>query len=84
MLELHRRVSPKETLVGWYSTVATGVGAAAAAKKTDDFTIVVHEFFCDASGPGISPIHLLVDVSLRTQNVGIFAHRSVSNALLKK
>jgi hypothetical protein len=29
MLELHRRVNPKEILVGWYSTWTGGKGAAA-------------------------------------------------------
>ncbi len=80
MLELQRLVNPKEILVGWYSTVSS----AEATRKTDDFTIVVHEFFCDAAASGVAPIHLLVDVSLRKQSVPIFAHRAVSNTLLKK
>jgi len=90
MLELHRKVNPRESVVGWYSTdagggvAAGGAAGAPAAKRTDEFTIVVHEFFQQAAGAGAAPVHLLVDVSLRTQSVGLYAHRSVNNALLKK
>lgn len=99
MLELHRRVSPKEVLVGWYSTW-TGAGgsgaagsaapgasafrAAGAAQHMDEFTLVVHEFFAEAAGAGVRPLHLLVDVSLRTPTVTMLAHRPIANALLKK
>ena len=99
MLELHRRVSPKEVLVGWYSTW-TGAGgsgaagsaapgasafrAAGAAQHMDEFTLVVHEFFAEAAGAGVRPLHLLVDVSLRTPSVTMLAHRPIANALLKK
>lgn len=98
MLELHRRVNPKEVLVGWYSTWtggATGsVGGvpsfraaapgAGAQQHMDEFTLVVHEFFSEAAGPGVRPLHLLVDVSLRTPHINVFAHRPIANALLKK
>ncbi len=104
LYELHRKVNPKEVLIGWYSTWMGGrSGAAAAAAQQqqqqhapaaaaehsvdDQFTVVVHEFFSDVAGPGLRPqglIHLLVDVSLATPHVNIFAYRPISNALLKQ
>ena len=98
MLELHRKVNPKEVLVGWYSTwtggaagtvagapsFSTSASLAAPQQRTDEFTLVVHEFFKEAAGANVAPIHLLLDVSLRTPTINIFAHRPIENALLKK
>ncbi len=109
LYELHRKVNPKEVLIGWYSTwmggraggAAGGGGSGAAAahqqhpasaaaaehRVDDEFTVVVHEFFSDVAGPGMRPqglIHLLVDVSLVTPHINVFAYRPISNALLKQ
>mmetsp|Transcript_17730 Transcript_17730/g.38453 ORF Transcript_17730/g.38453 Transcript_17730/m.38453 type:complete len:332 (+) Transcript_17730:33-1028(+) len=51
MLELHAKVQPSESVVGWY-----GTGIA-----TDDNSVLFHEFF-GRSCP--SPVHLLIDAHL--------------------
>lgn len=97
MLELHRRVSPKEILVGWYSTwTGAKLGASATAKRgaddigaqpTDEFAVAVNDFFKEASllsGKEVSPVHLLVDVSLHREAVRITANKMIENSLLKK
>ena len=106
LYELHRKVTPKEVLIGWYSTWmggragGGGGGAAAAAQQhpaaaaaaaehrvDDEFTVVVHEVFSDVAGPAMRPqglIHLLVDVSLASPHINVFAYRPISNALLKQ
>ena len=87
LYELHRKVNPKEVLIGWYSTL-TGRGSGGAEPVVDDdFTAVVHDFFSDVAGPAMRSqglIHLLVDVSLATPHINVFAYRPISNALLKK
>ncbi len=96
MLELHRRVNPKEVLIGWYSTWMGGANAAAdrragssapsstgSESHIDDFTLVVHQFFAEVSGQAIRPLHLLVDVSLRQPRINTFAYVTVNNALVK-
>ena len=88
MLKLHQRVDPTERLVGWYSTWAGGEGPAyrdgpVEGSQVDEFTNVVHEFF-DQLATDVRPLHLLVDVSLRTPHVHVHAHRQNHNALLKR
>lgn len=105
LLELHRRVDPAETLVGWYSswrgsgaeaasTAAAGAartnagagagagsatdaaGSAGAADYIDQFTLVVQDFFAEAAAP-VRPLHLLVDVSLKTPQIRVVAYQPV-------
>jgi hypothetical protein len=98
MLELHRRVDPKEVLVGWYSTwrdergatvtleERSGAGAgssAGASEHIDQFSLVVQDFFAEAAG-GRVPLHMLVDVSLKTPHIGVHAYRPVQNNIIKK
>ena len=93
MLKMHMRVDPTERLVGWYSTWAgaglekgsayRGGDAPAEGSHMDDFIITVHDFF-DQLSTEVRPLHLLVDVSLRTPHVQVHAHRQNHNALLKR
>uniref|UniRef100_A0A7S0ZD64 MPN domain-containing protein n=1 Tax=Timspurckia oligopyrenoides TaxID=708627 RepID=A0A7S0ZD64_9RHOD len=53
MLELHQKVQPNESVVGWY-----GTGVA-----TDANSVVFHEFFGRFCS---TPVHLLIDASLES------------------
>ncbi len=95
MLDLHKRVDPKETLVGWYSTwkddrgsaagidERAGAASASSAAHIDQFSLVVQDFFADAAA-GRVPLHMLVDVSLKTPHVRVFAYQPVHNNIIKK
>ncbi|KAG8464596.1 hypothetical protein KFE25_009964 [Diacronema lutheri] len=54
MYGLHRKVHPKQVVVGWYST-------GAELTHNDQF---YHQFFEDQAGEGATPVLLLVDMSL--------------------
>jgi translation initiation factor 3 subunit F len=54
MLGLHHRVSPKEVVVGWYSTTM----------NLDDTCVVIHEFFSKEMLGGV-PILLSVDSTMK-------------------
>lgn len=72
-------MSPKEILVGWYSTETE------TTKNSQDWTIQVDQYFrgyARTFGKDLAPIHLLVDVSLRKPTVGITAHMLIPNDLL--
>ena len=60
MLELHQRVHPKHTVVGWFST---GLGMSGR-------DALIHSFYSKgrASGCGVkTPMHLVVDTDLQVQ-----------------
>lgn len=83
MLALRQKVSPREVVVGWFST-GDEINATSA---------VIHAFYCTKESaftatavlPG--PIHLLVDTSLSSQALGIKAfvnvRTSVAESLLQ-
>jgi hypothetical protein len=103
MAALHKRVSDKEVLVGWYSTWDGGSSGSddEEVQPVEDFTVAVHQFFSDLIH-GIKPVHLyvlrwrayasdmncfnrrLVDVSLKTDKIGIQAYVASPNNLLRK
>jgi translation initiation factor 3 subunit F len=64
MLDLHRKVSPKEIIVGWY---ATGI-------DIDENSVLIHEFFVKEMNQ--TPIHLLVDTGLTDYSLSIKAYTS--------
>jgi len=83
MLALHQKVSPRELVVGWFSTGDEIVATSA----------VIHAFYCTKESqflptnilPG--PMHLLVDTSMTKQAFGVQAfvnvRTSVAESLLQ-
>lgn len=73
MLALHQKVSPRENVVGWFSTGDDIVTTSA----------VIHAFYCTKESqftptsvlPG--PMHLLVDTALIKQSMGVRAFVNV-------
>lgn len=93
MLELHRRVEPKEQLVGWYSTwkddrASAGLedrtGAAGSSEHIDQFTLVVQDFFAEDATLATRPFHMLVDVSLKQPHINVYAYQPLFNNIIKK
>eukprot|EP00899_Mesostigma_viride_P020248 jgi/Mesvir1/28224/Mv04773-RA.1 len=66
MFELHQRVNPKETIVGWYST-GTGVRASDA---------LIQDFY---GREVATPVHLTVDTTMTDDKISVKAY--VSNLL---
>lgn len=70
MLELHKRISPKEFIVGWYST----------GEAINDTALLLHQFFsaeCDQQpGPAgsINPIMLQIDTSITKGALNVKAY----------
>lgn len=77
MLALRQKVSPREVVVGWFST-GDEINATSA---------VIHNFYCTKESqftatavlPG--PLHLLVDTSLSQQSLGIKAFVNARTAV---
>jgi len=66
MLDLHHRVSPKETIVGWYATGA----------EINEASVMLHEFYGrEMNHP---PIHLTVDTNLTNFTMTIKAYTSTN------
>jgi len=66
MLDLHHRVSPKEIIVGWYST-----GSA-----IDENSAIIHDFYArKMTNP---PIHMTVDTNLTNFTMSVKAYTNVS------
>jgi len=57
LFELHRKVNPNETIVGWF---ATGGG------EVNEYSVVIHDYYSRETS---NPIHLTVDPSERNLNV---------------
>jgi len=55
--ELHRKVNPNETIVGWF---ATGGG------EVNEYSVVIHDYYTRETS---NPIHLTVDPSERGLNI---------------
>lgn len=57
LFELHRKVNPNETIVGWF---ATGGG------EVNEYSVVIHDYYSRETS---NPIHLTVDPSERGLNI---------------
>lgn len=62
MLGLHRKVAPKEVVVGWYST----------GPSINDASVMIHDFYTHEMS-GQSPLHVTVDTSLANDTMAIKA-----------
>jgi translation initiation factor 3 subunit F len=77
VFQLRQKVSPREVVVGWFSTGDEITGTSA----------VIHSFYCSKEShfqPSIvlpSPIHLLVDTSLQKRNLEIKAFLNVRTVI---
>jgi len=72
MLELHHRVSPKETIVGWYAT----------GGELNENSAIIHEYFVKKLNH--SPIHLNVDTNLTNCTMTTKAYTNVTVTLNEK
>jgi len=72
MLDLHHRVSPKETIVGWYAT----------GKEINEASVMLHDFY--GREMSHSPIHLTVDTNLTNYSLGVKAFTSSSISFNEK
>jgi len=64
MYDLHHRVNPKETIVGWYAT----------GDSITDHSVYIHEFFAREAA---NPIHLIVDTALTNHKIDTKAYVSI-------
>merc|ERR1712137_1130183 len=64
MFDLHRKVNPQETIVGWWAT-GTGVTSHSA---------LIHEYY---SRESTNPVRITVDTTLQDSRMGIKAYVSV-------
>ncbi|KAJ0395165.1 hypothetical protein P43SY_000463 [Pythium insidiosum] len=64
MYELHQRVNENEIIVGWYATTASG------SALLDDYSCLIHEFYGSVCE---NPVHLVVDTSLRADQLNVSA-----------
>jgi translation initiation factor 3 subunit F len=69
MPELHKRVNPKESIVGWYATSMDGVSIV-------DSSSLIHEYYATQCS---DPVHLVIDTAMTGDHVGIKAF--ISNPL---
>ena len=74
MLALYKQVSPRDVVVGWYSTSGSNESAAAGAKgagkvgtpdQLNYITSLMHEVYRGQMPAGAEPLHLEVDVSMK-------------------
>ena len=61
MYDLHRKVNPQESIVGWWAT-GTGVTSHSA---------LIHEYY---SRESTNPVHITVDTTLQDSRMGIKAY----------
>jgi len=72
MLDLHHRVSPKETIVGWYAT----------GTEINEASVMLHDFYGrEMNHP---PIHLTVDTDLKNYTMSVKAYTSTNVAFNDK
>jgi len=80
MLELHHKVNPKESVVGWYAT----------GSDINETTVFIHDFFAkETSNQGVGvtsypPIHLTLDTNLTNYTMSIKAYISSSITIGEK
>lgn len=67
MLDLHHRVSPKEVIVGWYST----------GTEIDENSAMIQNDFYAKKMNNLSPIHMTVDTNLTNNTMSVKAFTSV-------
>ena len=69
MLSLTKQVTPKDVVVGWYSTTNASIDSTNKDKleQTNYITSLIHEVYRGQLPPNIpiEPIHLTVDVSMK-------------------
>lgn len=69
MLALYKQVSPKDVVVGWYSTSGSNESSATTGtpEQLDYITSLMHEVYRGQMPPhsSIEPLHLNVDVSMK-------------------
>jgi len=65
MIELHKKASPKESLLGWYAT----------GPEIDEITTIIHEFYGKETS---NPVHLTVDTTLSNATMSIKAFTSIN------
>ncbi|KAL7525809.1 hypothetical protein ACHAXR_003167 [Thalassiosira sp. AJA248-18] len=78
MLALHLRANPRETVVGWYATALPDENDPTnngECKCIADTSSLIHEFYAGECED--DPIHLVVDTSLKTDDVAIRAYKSI-------
>jgi len=79
MLNLHRKVSPKEVVVGWYSTGGVITEASLmihdfyAREMTDDVVKSSNKPDAAAAVPLANPLHLTVDTTLANDSMAVKA-----------
>lgn len=61
MLALHRRVNPKEAIIGWYATSPDG-------SAISEFSCLIHDFYASECA---RPLHLVIDTSLRSPRLSV-------------
>nr|CAG4637168.1 EOG090X09C5 [Ceriodaphnia reticulata] len=71
MYDLHRKVNPQESIVGWWAT-GTGVTSHSA---------LIHEYYSRESS---NPVHITVDTTLQDTRMGIKAYVSVPMGITGK
>lgn len=67
MLELHHRVSPKEVVIGWYSSTATINNASG----------LINDILKGEMDVQIAPIHLTLDTDLKNLSLNVRTYTSV-------
>lgn len=63
MIELHRKVNPKEVIVGWYAT----------GNDITQHSVLIHEFYGRETE---IPVHLTVNTDLKKENMAINCYTS--------
>jgi len=71
MIDLHKKASRKESLLGWYAT----------GSEIDEITTILHEFYGKETS---NPIHLTVDTTLSHNTMGIKAFTSTNIVFAEK
>jgi len=65
MYELHKKVNPSETIVGWYST----------GPDVTEHSVLIHEYYTREAK---NPVHLTIDTTLKGSHMGMKAYISTS------
>jgi len=70
MLDLHHRVSPKEVVIGWYSSTAT-------INASSGFINDIIKGEMESNNLQIAPIHLTLDTDLKNLSLSVRTYTSV-------
>jgi len=74
MLALHKRVNPKEDIVGWYATSVSG-------ETVTEFNCLIHDFYASECA---SPLQLVVDTSMTSSKLTAKAFVSAPLSVAEK